>query len=115
MKYNEDDLKKELETQEYEYGFTTDVESEVIPKGLNEDVVRLISTKKEEPEWLLEYRLNAFRVWQEMEEPDWAHIKYEKPNFQDIIYYSAPKKKELLDSLDDVDPEIRKTMDRLGI
>ncbi len=115
MGYTEDDLKKDLESKEYEFGFTTDVETDKIPKGLNEDVVRLISAKKNEPEWLLEYRLNAFRVWKEMEEPDWAHVNYEKPDFQDVVYYAAPKKKKELQSLDEVDPEIRKTMDRLGI
>jgi len=115
MGYTEEELKKDLEGKEYEFGFTTNVESEKIPKGLNEDIVRMISAKKNEPEWLLEYRLNAFRVWQDMVEPDWAHVEYEKPNFQDIIYYAAPKKKKELKSLDEVDPEIRKTMDRLGI
>lgn len=115
MGYTEDELKKDLENKEYEFGFTTDVESEKIPKGLNEDIVRLISSKKNEPEWLLEYRLNAFRVWKDMVEPEWAHVEYEKPKFQDIIYYAAPKKKKELKSLDEVDPEIRKTMDRLGI
>jgi Fe-S cluster assembly protein SufB len=115
MKYTEDDLKVELENQEYEYGFTTDIESEKAPNGINEDIVRFISAKKNEPEWLLEYRLNALKVWQSMEEPDWAHVKYAKPDFQNISYYAAPVKKVELASLDEVDPEIRKTMDRLGI
>jgi len=115
MAYSEDDLKQDLEDQEYEFGFTTDVDSEKIPKGLNEEIVRIISAKKNEPEWLLEYRLNAFKVWQGMVEPDWAHVTYEKPNLQEIIFYSAPKPKKELASLDEVDPEILKTMDRLGI
>ena len=115
MAYSEDDLKQDLVDQEYEFGFTTDVDSEKIPKGLTEETVRIISLKKEEPEWLLEYRLNAFRVFKEMTEPDWAHVTYEKPNLQDIVFYSAPKPKKELASLDEVDPEILKTMARLGI
>ena len=115
MAYSEDDLKQDLVDQEYEFGFTTDVDSEKIPKGLTEETVRIISSKKEEPEWLLEYRLNAFRVFQGMAEPDWAHVTYEKPNLQDIVFYSAPKPKKELASLDEVDPEILKTMARLGI
>ena len=115
MAYSEDDLKQDLVDQEYEFGFTTDVDSEKIPKGLTEETVRIISSKKEEPEWLLEYRLNALRVFQGMTEPDWAHVTYEKPNLQDIVFYSAPKPKKELASLDEVDPEILKTMERLGI
>jgi Fe-S cluster assembly protein SufB len=115
MAYSEDDLKQDLVDQEYEFGFTTDVDSEKIPKGLTEETVRIISSKKEEPEWLLEYRLNAFRVFQGMTEPDWAHVTYEKPNLQEIVFYSAPKPKKELASLDEVDPEILKTMERLGI
>ena len=115
MAYTEDDLKKDLEGKEYEFGFTTDVESERAPNGLNEDIIRLISEKKNEPEWLLEYRLDAFKVWSEMTEPEWAHVDYEKPQFQNICYYAAPKAKKELKSLDEVDPEILKTMERLGI
>lgn len=115
MKYTEEHLKEELKNKEYEFGFTTDVESDKAPNGLNEDIIRFISAKKNEPQWLLEYRLNALKVWQEMTEPEWAHVKYNKPDFQAISYYAAPKKKEELKSLDEVDPEIRKTMDRLGI
>jgi Fe-S cluster assembly protein SufB len=111
--YTEEELAKELQNQEYEFGFTTDIESEKIPVGLNEDVIRLISAKKEEPEWLLEYRLNAFRIWKEMDEPDWAHVNYEKPKFQEISYFAAPKKQ--YESWDDVDPEMKATMDKLGI
>jgi len=114
-KYTEDDLKKELENQEYEYGFYSDLDSETFPKGLNEDIVRAISKKKEEPEWMTEWRLDAFRIWKEMEEPDWGNVHYEKPNFQNIAYYSAPKKKEKLDSLDQVDSELLKMYEKLGI
>ena len=114
-KYTEDDLKKELETKEYEYGFYTDIESETFPKGLNEDVVRAISKKKNEPKWMCEWRLEAFHIWEKMEEPDWANVSYEKPNFQGISYYSAPKPKKELESLDEVDPELLKTFEKLGI
>ena len=114
-KFTEDDLKKELETKEYEYGFYTDIESETFPVGLNEDIVRAISKKKEEPEWMTEWRLEAFRVWQEMEEPEWANVTYEKPNFQNISYYSAPSKKPKYESLDEVDPELLETFNKLGI
>ncbi len=115
MGYNEDDLAKDLENSEYKYGFVTDIESDKAPKGLNEDIIRLISSKKNEPEWLLEYRLDAFKKWQAMEEPDWAHIKYEKPDFQDLHYYAAPKPKKQLESLDEVDPELLDTFKKLGI
>ena len=115
MKYTEDDLKKELETKEYEYGFYTDIESDTFPPGLNEDVVRAISKKKDEPEWMTEWRLGAFRYWQQMEEPDWANVNYEKPDFQAISYYSAPNTKPKYDSLDEVDPELLDTFKRLGI
>lgn len=115
MAYTEESLKVELENQEYEFGFTIDIEADKAPNGLNEDIIRFISAKKEEPEWLLEYRMNAFKIWSQMEEPEWAHVKYEKPKFQDISYYSAPKPKKELASLDEVDPEILKTMERLGI
>lgn len=114
-KYTEDDLKKELETKEYEYGFYTDIEADKFPVGLNEDVVRAISKKKNEPEWMTEWRLDAFKIWKEMEEPDWANVKYEKPDFQGISYYSAPKQKPKLESLDQVDPELLKTFEKLGI
>ena len=109
------DTIEELATREYKYGFVTDVEAEELPKGLNEDIVRMISAKKKEPEWLLEWRLKAFRVWQKMKEPTWQNVKYEPIDYQDIIYYSAPKQKPSLKSLDEVDPEIRKTFDKLGI
>ncbi|MCA0933189.1 Fe-S cluster assembly protein SufB [Lutimonas saemankumensis] len=114
-KYTEDDLKKELETKEYEYGFYTEIESETFPKGLNEDIIRAISKKKNEPEWMTEWRLEAFGIWKKMVEPEWANVKYEKPSFQDISYYSAPKPKKELESLDQVDPELLKTFNKLGI
>ncbi len=112
---NDEKILAEVTGSEYKYGFTTDIESENAPKGLNEDIIRFISSKKEEPDWLLEWRLDAFKKWQQMEEPDWANVNYEKPDFQDIIYYSAPKPKKQLDSLDEVDPELLKTYEKLGI
>ena len=115
MAYTEDDLQKELETKEYKYGFYTDIESDTFPVGLNEDIVRAISLKKEEPEWMTEWRLEAFRIWEKMEEPEWANVKYQKPNFQDISYYSAPNKKPKYESLDEVDPELLDTFKKLGI
>jgi len=114
-KYTEDDLKKELETKEYEYGFYTVMDSDTFSKGLNEDVIRAISLKKQEPEWMTEWRLDAFRSWQEMTEPEWANVNYKKPDFQGISYYSAPKPKKELGSLDEVDPELLKTFEKLGI
>ncbi|MCK5825144.1 MAG: Fe-S cluster assembly protein SufB [Ichthyobacteriaceae bacterium] len=114
-KNEEDKLINDVTNKEYEHGFVTDIESDTFPKGLDENVIRGISAKKEEPEWMLEWRLDAFKVWQTMEEPDWAHVKYKKPNFQDISYYSAPKQKPELESLDEVDPELLDTFKRLGI
>ncbi len=100
---------------EYKYGFVSDIESDNAPKGLNEDIVRFISAKKNEPEWLLEWRLKSFRHWLTMTEPTWPNVHYPIIDFQDIIYYSAPKQKIVLNSLDEVDPEIRATFDKLGI
>ena len=114
MAEKQDDIIQEVTNNEYKWGFTTDIDTETIPKGLNEDVVRLISRKKNEPEWLLEFRLNAFRRWQQMKEPDWAHLEYETPNYQDIIYFAAPKQ-EKKKSMDEVDPELLATFDKLGI
>ena len=107
-------LEQKLST-EYKYGFVTDIDADNAPKGLNEDIIRFISAKKKEPEWMLDYRLTAFRHWITMKEPDWAHVSYQKPDFQDIIYYSAPKPKAVLNSLDEVDPELLKTFQKLGI
>lgn len=112
---SEEELLEEITSSEYKYGFYTNIESDKAPKGLNEDIIRLISSKKNEPEWLLEYRLNAFKIWENMEEPDWAHLNYPKPDFQDLHYYSAPKPKKQLDSLDEVDPELLETFNKLGI
>ena len=114
-KYTEEHLKKELETQEYEYGFYTDIESDTFKKGLNEDVVRAISKKKNEPEWMTDWRLEAFRIWEQMEEPEWANVTYKKPDFQDIIYYSAPKAVDPNKTLDDVDPDLLAMYKKLGI
>ncbi len=114
-KYTEEELKIELENKEYEYGFYTDIESETFPNGLNEDIVRALSKKKEEPEWMTEWRLEAYRAWVEMTEPEWANVNYEKPDFQAISYYSAPLKKAKYESLDEVDPELLETFKKLGI
>lgn len=101
---------------DYKYGFETQIETDAVQKGLNEDIIRLISSKKEEPEWMLDYRLKAFKHWQSMTEPEWAHVHYPKIDFQDICYYSAPKKKkEGPKSLEELDPELIKTFEKLGI
>jgi Fe-S cluster assembly protein SufB len=105
----------EITGKDYEFGFTTNIESEKIPAGLSEEIIRVISSKKNEPQWLLDWRLEAFKIWQGMKEPEWAHVHYTKPDFQAISYYSAPKSKPKYNSLDEMDPEMRKTMDRLGI
>jgi Fe-S cluster assembly protein SufB len=106
---------EQLANTEYKYGFITDVEQEIVPKGLSEDVIRLISAKKEEPAWLLEWRLKAYRAWLKMTEPTWQNVKYEPIDYQNISYYAAPKQKKSLGSMDEVDPEIRATFDKLGI
>lgn len=105
----------EVTSGDYKYGFVTDIDTEVIHRGLDEETVRMISAKKNEPEWLLEFRLKAFRHWQTLEMPDWAHLNIPPIDYQDIIYYAAPKKKEGPKSLDEVDPELLKTFDKLGI
>src|SRR5437588_5752657 len=106
---------EELANREYKYGFVTDVEQDAAPRGLSEDIVRLISSKKGEPEWLLDWRLKAYRMWLTMKEPTWQNVTYEPIDYQNIIYYSAPKKRPTLQSLDEVDPEIRRTFEKLGI
>ena len=111
----EDKILQEVTTTDYKYGFVTDIDSDTINKGLNEDVIRLISMKKNEPDWLLEWRLDAFRKFQKMTEPEWANVTYDKPDLQSISYYSAPKPKKTLESLDEVDPELLKTFEKLGI
>lgn len=115
MENKDTNIIQEVTNEDYKWGFVTNIETDTIGKGLNEDVVRLISKKKQEPEWLLDFRLKAFRRWQNMEEPNWAHLTYEKPHYQEIIYYAAPKQKPLKKSLDEVDPELLATFDKLGI
>ncbi|MDR1222779.1 MAG: Fe-S cluster assembly protein SufB [Tannerella sp.] len=111
----QDKLLNEVTSGEYKYGFTTDVETEVICRGLDEEVIRTISAKKEEPAWLLEFRLKAFRRWQTMEMPDWAHLEIPPIDYRNIIYYAAPKKRERPENPEEVDPELLKTFDKLGI
>jgi Fe-S cluster assembly protein SufB len=106
---------EQLANREYKYGFVTDIEQDAAPRGLSEDIVRLISAKKQEPAWLLEWRLKAYRTWLTMKEPAWGNVKYGPLDYDNIIYYAAPKKRPALQSLDDVDPEIRRTFEKLGI
>lgn len=105
---------EELANQEYKYGFTTDIESHSLPKGLSEDIIRQISKIKDEPEFLLEWRLKAYKHWLTMKEPHWPNVKYPEIDYQDIVYYSAPKKQTKLNSLDEVDPELLDTYKKLG-
>ena len=114
MEQSQNILEKRIE-QDYQYGFITDIEQEKLPPGLNAEVIRYISQKKNEPDWLLEWRLNSYNVWQKMSEPTWANIKYPTIDFQEIIYYAAPKKKKELKSLDEVDPQLLETYNKLGI
>jgi len=109
-----EDILHKVTTEEYKYGFSTDIETEFIPKGLNEDIVRLISAKKNEPEWLLEYRLKAYRHWLTLKMPDWAHLTIPEIDYQDVIYYASPKINASKNS-DEIDPELLKTFDKLGI
>ncbi len=106
---------EQLTNKEYRYGFVTDIETDAIPKGLSEDVIRMISAKKNEPEFMLEWRLKAYRLWLEMQEPTWPNVTYPRIDYQDMVYYSAPKQKKKLQSLDEVDPELLKTYEKLGI
>lgn len=106
---------EEVTQKDYKFGFVTDIETDFVPKGINEDIIRLISTKKEEPEWLLEFRLKAFRYWLTLKQPDWAHLTIPPIDYQDIIYYAAPKKRSKKQSLDEVDPELLATFEKLGI
>jgi Fe-S cluster assembly protein SufB len=114
-------MKEELNTLEqtvqndYKYGFVTDIDTDIVPKGINESVIRLISTKKNEPDWMLEWRLKAYAQWLKMEEPKWPNVTYPPINYQDIIYYAAPKQKPQLNGLDEIDPELRRTFEKLGI
>nr|MBX2841958.1 Fe-S cluster assembly protein SufB [Flammeovirgaceae bacterium] len=109
------EILEEFTSKEYEHGWTSNLDADEIPKGLSEDVIRLISAKKEEPEWMLEWRLKAYNTWLKMKEPDWANVNFPKIDFQDIIYYSAPKQKVKPKSLDEIDPELLKTFEKLGI
>jgi Fe-S cluster assembly protein SufB len=115
MEKDQDDIINDITSGEYKYGFFTDIETEKIPKGLNEDVVRLISEKKGEPDWLLEFRLKSFRHWLTMKMPGWANLKIPAINFQEIIFYAAPRQRPALESLDEIDPELKRTFDKLGI
>ncbi len=112
---NTEDILQQATGSEYKYGFTSDIDTEIVPPGLNEDVIRLISKKKGEPEWLLDFRLKAYRYWLTLTPPHWAHLKIPEIDFQAISYYAAPKKKELKKSMDEVDPELVKTFNKLGI
>ncbi len=109
------DVLNQITEREYQYGFVSEVEADQIPKGLNEEIITLISQKKKEPAFLLEFRLKAYRHWLKMREPQWANVHYPPINYQDIVYYSAPKSKKKLSSMDEVDPEVRKTFEKLGI
>ena len=111
----ENDILEEITSSDYKYGFTTDIETDVAPAGLNEDTVRFISAKKKEPLWMLEWRLEAFKIWKEMTTPNWQNVHFPEINYQDIIYYAAPKQKKTVNSLDEIDPELRKTFEKLGI
>ena len=109
------ELLEEITSTEYKYGFYTDIEADEIPAGLNEGVIRLLSAKKNEPEWMLDLRLSAFRVWETMTEPTWPNVTYKPVDLQSIKYYSAPKQQKVINSLDEIDPELRRTFERLGI
>ena len=112
---NQDKLLNDITTKEYEYGFVTDIDTDVIPKGLSEDVVRLISAKKNEPEFMLEFRLKAYHAWLKMKAPEWAHLNIPPIDFQETIYYAAPRNQAKYASLDEVDPELLETFKKLGI
>jgi Fe-S cluster assembly protein SufB len=115
MEKDQNNILEEVTSGEYKYGFFTDIEMDTAPVGLNEDTIRFISAKKNEPEWMLEFRLSAFRHWLTLTEPTWAHLHHPPINYQDIIYYAAPKRKKELKSLDEVDPELIETFNKLGI
>jgi len=115
MEKDQDKVLKDVTESEYKYGFVTDIEADEIPKGLNENTVRLISQKKNEPEWMLEFRLKSFEKWKTMKMPTWAHLEIPEIKYQDIIYYSAPKQSAKYTSIDEIDPEIKSTFDKLGI
>ena len=114
MQEENDNILEQVTSSEYKYGFVTQIEADEAPMGLSEDTVRFISAKKKEPSWMLDYRLKAYKHWLTMEEPTWPNVTYPKINFQDIIFYSAPKQKVSLTSLDEIDPELRETFEKLG-
>src|SRR2546425_12164775 len=105
----------ELANREYKHGFFTEIEADTVPRGLNEEIVRMISEKKREPKFMLEWRLKAYRHWLTMKEPKWPNVHYPPIDYQDVIYYSAPRPKKTLNSIDEVDPELRRTFEKLGI
>src|SRR5690606_10581223 len=109
-----DNILDQVTSSEYKYGFVSQFETEDAPKGLNEEIIRFISAKKKEPEWMLDLRLKAYRHWLTMELPKWPNVQYPEIDFQDIIYYSAPKQKVAPNSLDEIDPELRRTFEKLG-
>jgi len=115
MSKENNNILDEVTQGEYKYGFVTNIETETAPKGLNEDTIRFISAKKNEPEFMLEFRLKAFRHWLKMKQPEWAHLNIPPIDYQEIIFYAAPKQKKTLDSLDEVDPELLDTFNKLGI
>ncbi len=115
MEKEQDKIINEVTSGEYKYGFYTDIDIDTIPKGLNEDVIKLISAKKQEPKWMLEFRLKAYKTWQSKKMPEWAHLTIPEINYQDIVYYAAPKQKARLNSLDEIDPELLDTFNKLGI
>jgi Fe-S cluster assembly protein SufB len=115
MAKEEIDILEEITSSEYKYGFESHFETDEVPAGLNEDVIRQISAKKDEPEWMLEWRLSAYRTWLGMQEPEWANVDYKKVDYQAIKYYSAPKQTKVVNSLDEIDPELRRTFEKLGI
>jgi len=115
MGNDQDKILNDVTSGDYKYGFYSDIEMDKIPKGLNEDTVRIISEKKGEPEWLLEFRLRSFRHWLSMKMPEWAHLEIPEIDYQDIIYYAAPRQNKTLESIDDIDPELKRTFDKLGI
>jgi len=115
MENDQDRILNDVTSGDYKYGFYSDIEMDKIPKGLNEDTVRIISEKKGEPEWLLEFRLKSFRHWLSMKMPEWAHLEIPEIDYQDIIYYAAPRQNKTLESIDDIDPELKRTFDKLGI
>lgn len=116
MKEEKDqELLDEITNDEYKYGFVSDIDVEEFPKGINEDIIRMISARKDEPEWLLEFRLKAYRHWTTLKEPEWGHLNFKRPDYQDITYLAIPKKKKQLASMDEVDPELVDTFNKLGI